>query len=561
MRVLRATLIAPSRYEDGEVAIYRLGMNPNGALAALAGLAEDYNIRHAGRRRIDYEFFDEHVERAITADMLRRWRDAATAAGQPYVLMICGIQTTMYPRSRDLALMARREGIEVMAGGVHLSGHPPSVEFLVSCGVHVAVGEVEPIWDEIVEDALDGRLRDLYRIRADQGMQVKTVTSSITVPDIAEVPFPHIPAHARRHYVNPTQIAIDGSRGCPFLCTFCVVKNVFGRTVRNRDPARLARWMVDRVDRDGVRAFWFTDDNFVRNPRHLELLEHLAAARSKGRRFSLSLILDVESSCYARDEGARGEKTREFLRLCRAAGVAHVYMGLESTNDAALREMRKGVNRDREEIHGAGTAAASETARQRLIHRYRTAVEAWHDVGASVECGYILGFEPDSPGVGVQAAHDMVAIGVDIASFYLITPLPGSEDYARALETGTLLERDFNEYFRDKAMVGHPTMSGDDLEAELRAAVKNLWTWPRVAARLARRVLGIGGARVTTPWSYAKRQLGFKLMVNQGMLSYSQGGLLRRHGACTVPREVIADEEARRFYLGSVVAAEPTRAA
>jgi hypothetical protein len=159
-----------------------------------------------------------------------------------------------------------------------------------------------------------------------------------------------------------------------------VVKNVFGRTVRSRDPEQLAAWMAARSAQDGIRSFSFTDDNFVRNPRHLDLLERLGAARAAGSRFTISLILDVESTCYAGENSPRGERSREFLRQCEAAGVAHVYIGLESTNDAVLQEMRKGVNRDREEIHGKGDSTA-EAARRRLIARYRAAVDGWLDIG------------------------------------------------------------------------------------------------------------------------------------------------------------------------------------
>ncbi len=544
-------MVAASRYSGRDVALFRLGMGPNGALGALAGMAEDYNDRHKGHERIDYEFFDEYVREAITPEVLRSWRDAAAADGQPFVLMICGVQTAMYPRARDIALMARREGIEVLAGGVHLSAHAPSVQFFLSCGVHVAIGEVEPIWDRIIEDCIEGNLQPSYRITTEQGVRVKTVTSYIAAPDVSRVPFPHIPKAARQRYVHPSQLFVDSSRGCPFLCTFCVVKNVFGRTVRGRDPERLVAWIVDRVRNDKAASFWFTDDNFVRNAGHRELLERLAAARAAGNKFSLSLTLDVESTCYARDDSPRGEQTREFLRLCQAAGVAHVFMGLESTNDAALQEMRKGVNRDRTDVHATGSGVdGAAAARARLVERYKTAVSAWHEIGASVECGYLIGFEADGPGVGLQAARDIVAIGVDIATFYLVSPLPGSEDYATAFEKGTLLEPDFNEYFRDTAMIAHPTMSASDMEAELRAAIRATWTWRNVVRRLARRVLGLSGKRVVTPWRYIKRQVGTKLIISTGMLTYAQGGLLRRHDAGRNLRLAISDEEARLVYLG-----------
>lgn len=549
MRVLRTVLVAPSRYDDGDVVVFRLGISPNGALGALTGLAEDYNRRHAGRDRIDYDFFDEHVREAITPDLLRRWRDAAEVAGERFVLMICGVQTVTYPRARDIALMARAEQIDVIAGGIHLSAHGPSVDFLVSCGVHVAIGEVEPIWDEIIEDALCGQLQTTYRINAEQGIRVKSATSDIVAPDITDVPFPHIPSAYRRRYINPSRLFIDGSRGCPFLCTFCVIKNVFGRTVRSRDPARLAAWMTERVRHERIRAFGFTDDNFTRNPRHMELLEHLAAARRDGAKFSVWVILDVESTCYVREDSPRGERTREFLRLCQAAGVAHVYIGLESTNDAVLQEMRKGVNRDRDEIHGAADACDPALARRRLVQRYRTAVQAWHSIGASVECGYIVGFHADARGVGTEAARDLVEIGVDVATFFLLAPLPGSEDYAQAMRDNSLTEPDFNEYFQ-RPMLTHPTLSAAELQDELETAIRLLWTWPNVLRRLAGALLGAGRRRTLTPWIYLKRQLSHKIMISAGLRTYGEGGLFRRRSSAAARRRAVYDEEARRAYLG-----------
>ena len=259
----------------------------------------------------------------------------------------------------------------------------------------------------------------------------------------------------------------------------------------------------------------------------------------------------------ARRSAARGAKTREFLRLCEAAGVAHVYIGLESTNDAVLREMRKGVNRDRADVHGDAAHEDAAAARRRLVERYRGAVQAWHGIGASVECGYIVGFSADGRGVGTTAARDLLAIGADIGTFFFLAPLPGSEDYARALREGTLVLDDFNEYFQ-QPMVAHPTLSSDDLRAEVAAAVRVMWSWPNVARRIAGGVLGIGRRRVTTPWTYLKRQLGYKAMLSTGLHTYVEGGLWRRPAPAAARRVAVSDEEARHHYLGVAAADEPS---
>ena len=545
-QVLRTVLVAPSRYDEHGVLVFRIGIVQNGALGALGGLIEDWNARHATTgRAIRYEIFDEKVREPVTPALLRRWRDEAAARGERFVLMLCGVQTATYPRARDIALQAKREGIDVIAGGVHLSAHGPSLDFLVSCGVSVGVGEVDTIWDRIIDDCFAGTLAPVYKLGPEDGLRVKSGFEDITVPALERLPYPHVPPEAMKRYIATKHLFIDSSRGCPFICSFCVVKNAFGRTMRSREPAELLAWMADKVDREGIRYFGFFDDNFVRNPRHMEVLEGIAKLRADGRRFQIGVMLDVESACYAREDSPRGERNRRFLALCRDAGVASVFMGLESTNDAALVEMQKQVNRDRKSKGGSA-------ARRALVERYKTAVEAWHEIGAWVDCGYIIGFEADRPGCGEQGAVDALEIGIDLVHFYHVAPLPGAEDYARAKARDLLLEPDFNEYFKNRPMVKHPVMSADDLADELAAAVERFYAWRHVLKRVIGGVLGIGRARVAAPWTYAKRQIGQKMMIVAGLFTYYEGGLLRRRGKrWDVRREVIWDEEARRHYLGA----------
>jgi radical SAM superfamily enzyme YgiQ (UPF0313 family) len=551
-RVLRTVLVAPSRYDARGLMIYRVGIVQNGSLAAIAGLIEDWNARHAAEdREIRYEVFDEKVREPVTRELLRRWRDEALARGERFVLMVCGVQTANFPRARDLALQARQQGVDVVAGGVHLSTHGPSLEFLVSCGVSVGVGEADTLWDRLVEDCFAGELAPVYKLGAEEGVRVRSGTEDIMVPELERIPYPHLPREVMRRYLNPGHWFIDSSRGCPFICSFCTVKNLFGRTMRSRDPAALTAWMAEKVDRDGARFFGFFDDNFVRNPRHLEVLEGIAKIRAEGRRFHINVMLDVESCAYTKEDSPRGERNRRFMALCRDAGVASVFIGLESTNDSALVEMNKQVNREHQK--------SVEGARRALIERYRSAVDAWHEIGAWVDCGYILGWDADAPGCGVRGAADTIEIGIDLVNFYLIAPLPGAEDYARAKANGLLLLSDFNEYFQRSAMVRHPVMGPEALEREHADAVERFFSWPNVLRRVLGGVFGIGRPPVVAPWLFAKRQLGFKGMMMTGLYTYYEGGLVRRRGArYRVPREVVSDEDARRHYLGE---GSPRRAA
>jgi len=539
---LRAVILIPSRYDDKGVMVFRFGLVPNGTAGFIAGLCEDYNRRHPDGTKVEWRIFDEHVETSVTPELLRRW--TSEASGSRLLLLLAGTQTNNYPRGRDICLMARREGIAVVAGGVHLSCHGPSVDFLISCGVSVAIGEAEPFFDEIIDDAAADQLKPLYRIGADVGISTKTSASHIRVPDLDHLPFPAIPRSYLKRFLR-RQVHVDSSRGCPFLCTFCAVKNAFGRTVRSRDPERLVAWMAEHV-RNGIRSFDFTDDNFTRSPRHLEVLERLARLREDGLEFSVKMMLDIEATCYVHEHSARGTSTRSFLDLCRRAGVRHVYIGLETTSDEALNEIKKNVNRPRH-------TAANET-NDRLIERFRTGIQAWHAIGATTRSAIMVGLESDTRESAIKGARDAAAIGIDFANFAWVTPLPGADNYAQAAARNTLRHADFNAYFYEP-MLRHPSLSTEDLVRMIDEGTREFYSLHKVAPRVANALLGRGRARCAEPAQYLVRQV-VSMIGKIGRLFVMQqvsGGFFRRGRRYSAARLAVTNEEARACYLSDRV--------
>jgi radical SAM superfamily enzyme YgiQ (UPF0313 family) len=516
---------------------------PNSTAGFIAGLCEDYNRRHPQGRRIDWSIFDEHVETSVTETVLQEWQ--AEAENRELLLLVAGVQTNNYPRARDICLMARKLGIAVVAGGVHLSCHGPSVEFLVSCGVSVSLGESEAFFDEVLDDAIAQQLKPVYRIGEGVGVRVKTSASDIQVPELDRLPFPEIP----RSYINKfvrRQVHVDSSRGCPFMCTFCAVKNVFGRSVRSRDPAELVAWMAHQVRDNGIHWFDFTDDNFSRSPRHLEVLERLAGLRERdGLKFSLKMMLDVESTCYVDDDSARGEAAREFLRLCDRAGVRKVYVGIETTADAAMREIKKAVNRPRH--------TSEVEAHQQLINRFRTCMDAWHSIGATVGSIIMLGLDADTRESGVCGARDANAIGVDFAFFAWVTPLPGAENYAQAVARKSLRHHDFNSYFYEP-ILNHPTLTVDELVAMVDEGTREFYSVRNVSRRIRRATFDSSRPRTVAPFEYIARQIAPMIgkMSRLFVIQQVTGGIFRRGSRHCAPRRAITDEQARAYYLPNV---------
>ena len=372
---------------------------------------------------------------------------------------------------------------------------------------------------------------------------MKTSASDIRVPELTRLPFPEIPRHYIRKFVR-RQVHVDSSRGCPFLCTFCAVKNAFGRTVRSRDPEELVAWMADRVRHDGIRWFDFTDDNFTRSPKHLEVREGLARLREEdGLKFWVKMMLDVESTSRVEDDSPRGEATRKFLRLCERAGVRKVYIGIETTTDAAMQEINKAVNRPRH---------VKESDKDlHLIERFRRSMQAWHSIGATVGSIIMLGLDADTRDSGLRGARDASAMGVDYAFFAWVTPLPGAENYAQAVARGTLRHHDFNSYFYEP-MLRHPTLAVDDLVEMVVEGTREFYSVRNVARRIKSAVFDAERPRTVAPFEYIARQVAPMIgkMSRLFVIQQVTGGLFRRGSRHCAPRVVVTDEEARAHYLG-----------
>ncbi|WP_435020123.1 radical SAM protein [Tundrisphaera sp. TA3] len=122
---------------------------------------------------------------------------------------------------------------------------------------------------------------------------------------------------------------VQFSRGCPHRCTYCG-QHGFWVKWRHRDPVRLVdeiEWLC-RVH--GVRFITLADENPTTLPGEWrQFLEELAA-----RQLPVRFFATIRASDIVRD--------RDILPLYREAGLLYVLMGIESTSEEVLRQVRKG---------------------------------------------------------------------------------------------------------------------------------------------------------------------------------------------------------------------------
>jgi radical SAM superfamily enzyme YgiQ (UPF0313 family) len=441
-------LIKPSKYDDdGFVIRHWRGVVPSNSLACLHGLTADVRERGLlGQVELRTHVIDESVSRIPLDEIARRNR----AAGCRALACLVGVQTNQFCRAADIALSLRREGVPVMVGGFHVTGMlalfpgvSPEIRQLLDAGVSVVAGEVEHRWHELLRDAWEGKLQPIYRLIDDP-------------PDLFDAACPRASREATRRFVNANYATIDCSRGCPFHCSFCTIINVQGRRMRYRSPECVTAAIRRAYRQSGIRIFFFTDDNFARNPASGKILDALIAMRGE-EGIAIEFMMQVDVPAY---------RIPGFVEKASQAGCFSVFVGMESLNPQNLADAGKVQNHTGE---------------------YGAAIRAWRKARVRVQVGYIIGLPHDTEeSVGTDVERLIREVQPDQASFFMMIPLPGSEDHKRLVESAVAIDPDYNKYDSCHETMPHARMSGEEWIRAYRQAWRRFYSLENMKAILGR---------------------------------------------------------------------------
>ncbi len=447
-KTLHIFLIKPSKYDDdGFVMQHWKGVLPSNTLACLHGLTEDVRDRKLlGDVDIRVHRFDEMVDKIPIEKISRLYRRSR----EKVVVGLVGVQTNQFCRASDIALELRSHGVPVIIGGFHVSGMlamfpdvSPEIQTLLDAGVSVVAGEVEHHWGGILRDAYEGNLEPIYRYTND-------------LPDLTNTPQPVVSREYLKKFVTSNFGTIDCSRGCPFNCSFCTIINVQGRKSRHRSPECVAETVRQAYLQSGVNFFFFTDDDFARNPAWEEVFDELIRLREdEGLPVEFMIQVDVQS-----------HKIKRFIDKAARAGCRNVFIGMESINPANLKDAGK---------------------RQNKVNEYKDLIDAWHEARISTHVGYIIGFPQDTEKSVRQDVERLMAyIQPQRASFFMMAPLPGSRDHKHMVDSGVPLDKDYNTYDSFHESMPHPKMKGGAWTRAYLDAWKSFYGFENMKAILSR---------------------------------------------------------------------------
>ena len=366
-----------------------------------------------------------------------------------------GAMTRMIAKAYRIADAIRATGIPVVMGGPHvteLADEALGRDGGLRHADAVALGEADETWPQIVNDAVNGQLKEKYAPIDDFGKERKPSLKQYPVipwDSIDLDQFNLVPKSATAllrkvggGWGTFRIVPVESGRGCPYGCEFCTVTGFFGDSIRFRTNESVVNELLllkARARKEkGQMAVFFIDDNFAINVKRTKsLLRDIIAAKAQ-----VHWVAQISANLL-RDE--------ELVDLIAASGGKWIFIGMESIDPANLKDVNKGFNKPGE------YAAVLERLAQRNVYAITS---------------FIFGMDNDTPGVAERTLAQVRTWPPGLPIFGLLTPLPATPLYKRLETAGRLTRPKHWQEFIPFAMAHTPLKITIE---EAHAEVKHGW--------------------------------------------------------------------------------------
>ena len=223
------------------------------------------------------------------------------------------------------------------------------------------------------------------------------------------------PSSGKRRLTNPIQMrergmSVFSSRGCPYRCTYC--HNIFGKKLRLRNPEKVIEELKWLKNEFGVEEIEYIDDVF-----NLD--------RDRAKHIMDMMIEEKLDLKFSYPNGLRADQMDEELVIkMKAAGCYRINYAVESGSDRIQKKMKKKLN----------------------LPRAKEIIDFTAGQGISVGGFFMLGF-PDETEEEMKSTIDFALKSkCHTASFFILTPFPGTEMYDEAAAAGYDMQAMYADY-------------------------------------------------------------------------------------------------------------------
>jgi len=331
-------------------------------------------------------------------------------------------------RGYDIARRFREQGIKVIMGGPHVWFYPD--EAAEHCDA-IGIGEGEPIWSQMLQDAANGQLKKRYQ--------------APQMPSIAGLPVPKWNLLDLRKYGPFKTFTLMSSRGCPMQCEFCSERLYLGGGFR----VRPVEDVVEEVKACGSKNVFFGDSDFGGKRVHaMKLMEALIPLKLRWSALWTSFL------CY--DD--------EYMDLAQRSGLLHVNMGIESINADTLKGMNKKFNK---------------------VEKYTLMLENLRKRGISYSLNFIFGWDNETPDVFRGTLDFLHQEKVPVAYFNILCPEKGTMFYEKMKKDDRILRLDdIGRFPGEFCHIKPKNFSAEDMEKNVQDMYLKFYSWKSMFQRL-----------------------------------------------------------------------------
>jgi len=386
---------------------------PLGLLTVSSMLPEHWNRK----------LVDMNIEKLEGSDI--RWADYVFITGMD-------IQIDYF---KDVIRRCKEEGTRIVAGGPMVTFEHESFPEID----HFILNEAEITLPQFLEDLEEGTPRRIY--------------STDQFPDISETPVPDWDLLTKKKYY---MMNVQYSRGCPYNCEFCSITALNGRKPRTKGTDQFLAELDSLLEKGWKGSIFIVDDNFIGNRKKLKR-DTLPALVEWSRKHHYPFTFSTEVSINLADD-------QELIDLMVEAGFKTIFVGIETTNEASLKECGKFHNMNRDMLESVRTLQNN---------------------GLIVTAGFIIGFDNDTDSVFEQQKNFIQRSGIISAMVGLLKAPHGSRLYKRLKKEGRLLRRNSGNNM-DGAMNFLPSMDSEKLMNGYKNLLESLYSQKQYYDRIKR---------------------------------------------------------------------------
>ena len=328
------------------------------------------------------------------------------------------VHLTFARRAYAISEWYRKRGALVIMGGLHIQSCPD--EALPHADA-IVLGNGVAIWDKILRDIRQGDLKRVYM-------------GSYKM-DFKDEPAPRRDVLPSGSFL--TTHSMIATRGCNNRCSFCYLST---KGFFMPKQCKQIDHIVQGFKKSRFPYGVFTDNNLGADRVYLRQL--CLALKPVNKIWSAAVTIDISDDV-------------SLVKEMALAGCTGVFIGLESLNDQNLRDSHK------------LTPKTSE---------YSARVKIFHSHGIQVNGSFVFGFENDKMDVFDRTIEWIEKVGLECATFHILTPYPGTPLFGKMEAEGRLLHKNWDLYDTSHAVFKPKHMTPEELEQGYAKCYRHLFS-------------------------------------------------------------------------------------